>query len=386
MSSTTAAASLAVETSLFRALAVLRAVVLAYAVGVNATRWREFEVPWLGWTVVAAIALWTLVISVVYEDARRRTTPWLLADLAVAVAALLSTPLVLSQEQLDASEPTVPTFWVSAALIAWAVHWRWAGGMVAAVAISASDLSIRDTVDAAAVGNIFLMFLAAGVIGYCIGLLRDAAVARSQAERLAAAAAERERLARDIHDGVLQVLALVQRRGTELGGPAADLGRLAGEQEVSLRHLVQQSVSAPVGSDTVDDADRADLGTQLDALGSGRVTVSTTGEPLWVPAYTARQVVAAVRAALDNTATHAGPDAHAWVLVEEETDEIVVSVRDDGPGIPDGRLDAATAEGRMGVAMSICGRLRDLGGDARLSTGPDTGVEWEMHIPHRVGS
>ena len=51
------------------------------------------------------------------------------------------------------------------------------------------------------------------------------------AAQVEAATRERERLARGIHDSVLQVLALVRRRGEELGGEAAELGRLAGEQE-----------------------------------------------------------------------------------------------------------------------------------------------------------
>src|SRR5690606_382056 len=63
---------------------------------------------------------------------------------------------------------------------------------------------------------------------------------RLAAER-EAATRERERLARGIHDSVLQVLALVQRRGAELGGEAAQLGRLAGEQEATLRALVAGS-------------------------------------------------------------------------------------------------------------------------------------------------
>ena len=61
---------------------------------------------------------------------------------------------------------------------------------------------------------------------------------RQHAAAVEAASRERERLARGIHDSVLQVLALVQRRGAEAGGEAAELGRLAGEQEAALRSLV----------------------------------------------------------------------------------------------------------------------------------------------------
>jgi Family of unknown function (DUF5931) len=166
--------------------------------------------------------------------------PWLVADLLVAVVALLSTPVAQSRAQLDGSDASIPTFWVSSSLIAWAVHWRLRGGIAAAVAISVADLSIRAVVDTDMVANIFLLFLTAGVVGYCTGLLFEAADARTEAEPLAAAAAERERLARDVHDGVLQVLALVRRRGIEAGGAADELGRLAGEQEIALRHLLRR--------------------------------------------------------------------------------------------------------------------------------------------------
>jgi signal transduction histidine kinase len=87
-----------------------------------------------------------------------------------------------------------------------------------------------------------------------------------------------------------------------------------------------------------------------------------------------------VSACLDNVSTHVGPDAPAWVLLEAAADQIHVSVRDEGPGIPDGRLAEAEREGRLGVSSSVRGRVADLGGAAALTTGP-FGTEWELTFP-----
>ena len=57
-----------------------------------------------------------------------------------------------------------------------------------------------------------------------------------------------------------------------------------------------------------------------------------------------------------------------------------MTVRDEGPGIPDGRLEQAADEGRLGVAESIRGRLADLGGTAVVSTG-GYGTVWELTVP-----
>lgn len=100
-----------------------------------------------------------------------------------------------------------------------------------------------------------------------------------------------------------------------------------------------------------------------------------------LPVGAARELAAAVSAALDNVRVHAGPDAQAWILVEDEPDEVIVTVRDDGPGIPEGRLDQAEGEGLLGVALSIRGRLRDLGGTAELISVPGQGTEVELKVP-----
>jgi signal transduction histidine kinase len=102
----------------------------------------------------------------------------------------------------------------------------------------------------------------------------------------------------------------------------------------------------------------------------------------------AREVAAAAAAALDNVRQHGGPGAdglgaRAWILVEDEGDAVVVTVRDDGPGIPEGRLEEARLAGRLGVAHSIQGRLRDVGGSVDVVSIPGQGTEVEMRVPRR---
>ncbi len=93
-----------------------------------------------------------------------------------------------------------------------------------------------------------LMLLAGVVVGHVARLTVTAGERLHRAVELEAATRERERLARDIHDSVLQVLALVQRRGAHLDGEAGELARLAGEQEVALRSLISGAAAVPAAA------------------------------------------------------------------------------------------------------------------------------------------
>lgn len=380
-----------VETALFRALLVPRVVLLVYAVVLNLVRLPEFARPWLALVDIAVLVAWTGFACWAYDAARRRRLGLYVADLVVSTLLILSTPLVQSQAMLDRHAATMPSFWVVGSVLAWAAGRRWPQAVGAATVLAAADLSVRTVESGTGWGNLFLLLLVGGVVGYTTDLLRDTAEQRATAERAAAAYAERARLSRAVHDGVLQVLALVQRRGTEAGGELADLGRLAAEQEVALRRLVQLHDRDPdPGAPAPEAADPAvpgtgvtavDLVPLLEALGSAAVMVSGPGRPVLLPRGQAEEVAAAVRACLDNVHRHVGEESQAWVLVEDTGDKVVVSVRDDGEGIAEGRLAEAATEGRLGVSGSIRGRMADLGGRADLTTGPGQGTDWELVVP-----
>jgi signal transduction histidine kinase len=235
-------------------------------------------------------------------------------------------------------------------------------------------VAIRGRFTQATMNGAVLLLLAGVVVAHVVRLASVAEERLQRAAELEAATRERERLARGIHDSVLQLLALVQRRGAEIGGEAAELGRLAGEQEATLRALVAAAPAAPA-------AGLVDLGTQLSRYASSTVSIATPATPVRLPGRVAEEVAAAVGSALDNVRVHCGASARAWVLLEEEGGTATVTVRDEGPGIPDGRLAEAEAAGRLGVAQSIRGRIRDLGGTVTITTAPGQGTEVELRIP-----
>ncbi|MFD7626261.1 MacS family sensor histidine kinase [Streptomyces sp. NPDC059851] len=388
---------MSVEQPLWRALTAYRLITMVYAVLLFASAYRDFDRPWVAAGYLAFLAGWTLATRRKVAGAAVCTKQFLVADLTVALVGILLTPLADTQERITAGGPTLPTIWSAGAVLAFALKggWRWAcfaSSFVAVANIVQRGEPSRDTVH-----NVLLVWVASVAIGYVVEVARASEATLARALEIEAATRERERLARDIHDGVLQVLAMVQRRGTELGGEAAELGRLAGEQEVALRTLVSsglvhtsrvsrdESLGALVDAYEVEepggDEGETDLRTLLAPHAGAKVSFAEPGTPVLLRGPAARELAAAVGAALDNVRKHAGDGARAWILIEDWGDEVIVTVRDDGPGIPAGRLDQAEGEGRMGVALSIRGRLRDLGGTAELVSVPGQGTEVELKVP-----
>ncbi|GAB2628647.1 histidine kinase [Paractinoplanes abujensis] len=364
------------EAPLWRAIAVYRIAALTYATILVIGNISDYKRPMLAWPVLVAMAAWTVFTTYAYADPARRRAPLLIADMLVVMAALTSSIEVVGRHSLETGRPTLAVAWHVAPVLCCAVRFGRRGGIAAALAMGATDLLVRAHYDQSALTGSVLMLLAAIAVGY---LVRIAEVAQERLERaveLEAATRERERLARDIHDSVLQVLALVKRRGAGLDGEAGELARLAGEQEAALRTLVggRQAAVDPV-------ADELDLMALLHPYATADVTVSGPAGAVPLPAHAARELRAAVAAALDNVARHCDPGTKVYLFVEDDPDEVVVTVRDDGCGIEPDRLAQAEAQGRLGVAQSIRGRIGDLGGRVQIVSAPGQGTEVEMTVP-----
>ena len=84
--------ALAVEDRLFRALGILRVVLVVNAVALNVYRADNFDYPVAGMLVVAGMVAWTAFTVWAYADPARRTAGLLSADLAWRWSAILVSP------------------------------------------------------------------------------------------------------------------------------------------------------------------------------------------------------------------------------------------------------------------------------------------------------
>ncbi len=337
---------------------------LAYAGTSLLVELPTFRRQGLAVAVLAVMVAWTAAFTGLFARRRFRTLPALTADLAVAVALLMSGLLVQNRHAIDRGQPTLTLTLGAVPVVAWAVRTGPWGGAAAAAAMSAATVAWRQDLTRPTVGSCVLLLMLGVVVGYVVMLASRAEQAYAEVVQRDAARAERERLARQVHDGVLQTLALVGRSG-EPG-----LAAIAREQEVALRQLIiAREVSLPTG--TLDLRSLLAPGPDIELAGPAEAVV--------LPSHVAREVAAAVAACVDNVRRHAG--GRAFLLVEDEPGTVTVTVRDEGPGIAPGRLEQARSEGRLGVARSIRGRLADVGGSVVVTSVPGQGTEVELRVP-----
>ncbi len=364
---------------LWRAAQLFRAVGFVYALGFLVAVDGDLAHPGAAWALFAVLAAANLVWATGYLVGFGRRWGYVAIELAVSAAMMLSTLLVADRDWIAGNQTWPTTLWMTSAVLSAALLGGARWGLAGALVIGAASYTVKGSIPLNLGRSATMILLAAAAVAVGMSATRARSTHRrlTEAAAVAARSEERERLAREVHDGVLQVLALISRRGSEIGGPTRELAELAAEQERRLRRLIATGPARPEGSDPA----YRDLCSALRDLASDRVDVSAPAEPVPLDAARCTELLAAVHNILDNVRRHAGPDAAAFVLLEDTGDEVIVSVRDDGAGIAPGRLREAAAEGRMGITRSIIGRVEALGGRAVLESAPGAGTEWELTVP-----
>jgi signal transduction histidine kinase len=354
---------------LWRGVVALRVLTAAFAIGSILVHHDGFSRPGAGWTLLAGIAVWTVLSCVAYSYDGTRRMHVIVIDLLVTLGILASSAVLLSAEQLSAVTAGTPLLigvWACGPVVAAGVHAGRFAGVLFAVAVTAVDVWVRGSFTADVARDAVLLVGTGFVFGLAATTARWATEQLHRAARAEVATAERERVARSIHDSVLRVLSGAQAGDGQLNGAAAELSRLAGEQEIALRSLVTAAApGAAIGGE-------ADLAAALQTLAGGQVEISVPAAvPL--PAGDVAELVALTREALAGTGAQAG----SWVSVDDLGHEVVLTVRTDAgpelsPAVRGRAADLGAVLTRNGPTWQL--RLtrthRPVGGSSRATNPP----------------
>lgn len=382
--------------TLGRGVLVFRWMWLTWMTVLAATGATAFRRPVLAWLTVGLAGVWTVWLTA----SRRqwgRLELWL--DLAIAAWVVVASGLVIDAGEV-VRRPLLATGYPLAAALMWGAAGGPLAGVFAGAVLGAAQLASRPLNGVALselsgpqvqglVGAILNYMVAGAAIGLVSRLFEQSGQAVAQANAAlvkererAARLAERESLARQIHDSVLQALAFIHKRGAELGGRGAvpgdevlGLARMAQEQESELRQLIsREPQEAPTGLASLRDA----LEVAGRASAATNVTVTAVG-PIWLERAAVEEIAAAVRQALENVAHHARA-TKASVFAEQDSGVVTVSVRDDGAGF-DFDEESLKQAGKVGILKSMRGRVEDLGGRMSITSAAGRGTEVEFTLP-----
>jgi signal transduction histidine kinase len=193
--------------------------------------------------------------------------------------------------------------------------------------------------------------------------------------------AQRRQGARLLHDTVLATLTLLAHSG--LGVTASALRHQAGDDARLLRQLRLGASPVPQSSGVynLEQVEESILGTTLESVKQrfGRMGLEVswhgTGQVL-LPSDVLDAFLLALAECLENVRRHAGvTDAHVTITDDDTT--VRAMVTDAGVGFDLKDIDAA----RLGFKDSVVGRLKEVGGNARLFSSPGAGTTVVLEVP-----
>lgn len=305
-------------------------------------------------------------------EASIRRRPQLLHPATVAVELAIGIGMFLADGFVYRSgghSQSLGSIWPLAGVLSAAVLLGpWIGGVAGAV-LGASRW-VGDAISPGRSAGSLALF-SSGVLFAIAGGAAGAVMARvRQAETVAARARARDEVARTLHDGVLQTLAVVQRRSAD-----PELAALAREQELELRAFLAGDRTRAGEHDDLGAALRA-VATRVERRHGLRVEVLLVDDdhPSVDPAVI-EAVAGAAGEALTNAAKHA--EASKVTVFVDVDERVFCSVKDDGQG-----FDPATAAEGLGT-VAIRERLAEVGGTATVDARPGAGVEVRLEAPLR---
>lgn len=354
--------------SLVSGLTAFRVACLVWLVAILAATRNEVDRPWVAVVLVGAAT----VVTVVWVLRLRSEGPTALLgrkplaiDVAVAASLAVGDGIVFDGPH----SLSLGSSWPLTSVLSVAIGWGARGGAAAGVIVGLAN-ALGDLVEGSVwtfgevlsrASTLFLYTMAGAMAGYASRRLiaAEAEIAMTRA---------RDEVARTLHDGVLQTLAVVQRRSDD-----AQLADLAREQEHELREYLFGAGVADGGGD---------LGAALRHVAKrserrDRTTIRVVVAPD-LPAVDDAVVDAlagAVGEACTNAAKHG--DARTVTVYAEPTDDgVACSVKDDGRGFEPG----AATEG-VGLTRSIRGRIAEVGGHVEIDPNPGRGTEVRLTVP-----
>lgn len=192
--------------------------------------------------------------------------------------------------------------------------------------------------------------------------------------------AERDRIARDLHDHVIQRIfaAGLSLQSTTQRAQDPDVKRRLTATIDDLQDVIQDIRAAIFdlhGSATAASRLRENLHSVIDELCEGQkihFTVRMTGPLAAIDAPLGEHVIAVVRESVSNAIRHSG--AHNGTVTISVVDDLTVIVSDDGRGIPD-------EVARSGL-RNLDSRARECGGELVISSPlPQGGTEVRWTVP-----
>ena len=184
---------------------------------------------------------------------------------------------------------------------------------------------------------------------------------------------ERDRIDALVHDSVLTTLLVAANaRDESAANDAHELAKVAMQKLESAQETMNQSQTISVNS--LFSALSLAIERQYE-----KVLINSEGESdFWVPSPVAEALTESTLQAVSNAVQHAGTDSQIEVLLRGAARGIKIVVKDNGRGFRVSRVP----KNRLGLKLSIIGRLQSIGGRAFIDSKPGVGtniiLEWSQ--------